>query len=118
MIERDRISLLVRRAQAGDELAFAELVRAHQDRAVVYATAILGDYHLAENAAQEAFVDAYRELPSLRELAAFGRWLRTIVFTHLEFAIFATTYFLAEVPLMLATIARFRASSRARLERS
>ena len=59
------MSLLVRSAQAGDELAFAELVRSHQDRAVAYATAILGDYHLAEDAAQEAFVDAYRELRSL-----------------------------------------------------
>ena len=84
MIERDRISLLVRSAQAGEELAFAELVRSHQDRAVAYATAILGDYHLAEDAAQEAFVDAYRELPALREPAAFGSWLRTIVFKHCD----------------------------------
>ena len=66
MLERDRISL-VRSAQAGDELAFAE-----------------GDYHLAEDAAQEAFVDAYRELRSLREPAAFGRWLCTIVFKHCD----------------------------------
>jgi RNA polymerase sigma factor (sigma-70 family) len=82
--ERDRISRLVARAQTGDEIAFAELVRSHQDRAVAYATAILGDYHLAEDAAQEAFVDAYRELRSLRDPAAFGRWLRTIVFKHCD----------------------------------
>ena len=37
---------------------------------------------------------------------------------RLEFAIFATTYFLTEVPLMLAAIALFRGSSRARLEQS
>ena len=74
----------MRSAQAGDELAFAELVRSHQDRAVAYATAILGDYHLAEDAAQEAFVDAYRELRSLREPAAFGSWLRTIVFKQCD----------------------------------
>jgi DNA-directed RNA polymerase specialized sigma24 family protein len=84
VIERDRISLLVRSAQTGDELAFAELVRSHQDRAVAYATAILGDYHLAEDAAQEAFVDAYRELRALRAPAAFGSWLRTIVFKHCD----------------------------------
>ena len=82
-MEPDRI-LLVRSAQAGDELAFAELVRAHQDRAVAYATAILGDYHLAEDAAQEAFVDAYRELRSLREPASFGSWFRRIVFKHCD----------------------------------
>ena len=51
---------------------------------MAYATAILGDYHLAEDAAQEAFVDAYRELRSLREPAAFGSWLRTIVFKHCD----------------------------------
>jgi len=84
VIGRDRIPLLVSSAQAGDELAFAELVRSHQNRAVAYATAILGDYHLAEDAAQEAFVDAYRELTSLREPAAFGSWLRTIVFKHCD----------------------------------
>jgi RNA polymerase sigma factor (sigma-70 family) len=83
-MEQDRISRLVRRAQAGDELAFAELVRSHQDRAVAYATAILGDYQLAEDAAQEAFVGAYRDLRSLREPAAFARWLRTIVFKHCD----------------------------------
>ena len=82
-MEPDR-TFLVRSAQAGDELAFAELVRSHQDRAVAYATAILGDYHLAEDAAQEAFVDAYRELRSLREPAAFGGWLRTLVFKHCD----------------------------------
>jgi RNA polymerase sigma factor (sigma-70 family) len=84
VIDRSRTALLVSRAQKGDELAFAELVRSHQNRAVAYATAILGDYHLAEDAAQEAFVDSYRELRSLRDPAAFGRWLRTIVFKHCD----------------------------------
>ena len=51
---------------------------------MAYATAILGDYHLAEDAAQEAFVDAYRELGSLREPAAFGSWFRRIVFKHCD----------------------------------
>ena len=83
MIERDRIAL-VRSAQAGDDVAFAALVRSHQDRAVAYATAILGDCHLAEDAAQEAFVEAHRQLRSLREPAAFGGWFRTIVFKHCD----------------------------------
>ena len=58
--DRDSVGVLVSTAQAGDESAFAELVRLHQNRAVAYATAILGDYQLAEDAAQEAFVDAFR----------------------------------------------------------
>jgi RNA polymerase sigma factor (sigma-70 family) len=60
------------------------LVRAYQDIAVAYATSILGDFHLAEDAAQEAFVEAYRELKSLREPAAFGAWFRTIIFKHCD----------------------------------
>ncbi len=84
MPDKQRITLLAQAAQAGDDLAFAELVRAYQDIAVAYATSILGDYHLAEDAAQEAFVEAYRELASLREPAAFAAWFRTIIFKHCD----------------------------------
>src|ERR1044071_8638549 len=79
-----RITFFVRAAQAGDDLAFAELVRAYQDIAVAYASALLGDYHLAEDAAQEAFVEAYRALPALREPLAFPAWFRRIVFKHCD----------------------------------
>lgn len=71
-------------AQAGDDLAFAELVRSYQDIAVAYATSILRDYQLAEDAAQEAFVEAYRELENLREPAAFAAWFRTVIFKHCD----------------------------------
>ncbi|MGH9939887.1 MAG: sigma-70 family RNA polymerase sigma factor, partial [Blastocatellia bacterium] len=84
MPDKQRITSLARAARAGDDLAFAELVRAYQDIAVAYATSILGDYHLAEDAAQEAFVEAYRELASLREPAAFAAWFRTIIFKHCD----------------------------------
>lgn len=82
MPDKEKISSLVHAAQTGDEFAFAELVRVYQDIAVAYATSILGDYHLAEDAAQEAFVEAHRELPNLREPAAFVGWFRLIVFKH------------------------------------
>jgi len=84
LLDNKRITSLVRAAQAGDALSFAELVRAYQDMAVAYATSILGDYHLAEDAAQEAFVEVYRELTSLREPVAFGAWFRTIIFKHCD----------------------------------
>ncbi|HZF41484.1 MAG TPA: sigma-70 family RNA polymerase sigma factor [Blastocatellia bacterium] len=84
MPDKEKITSLVRAAQAGDDLAFAELVRAYQDIAVAYATAILRDYHLAEDVAQEAFVEAYRELPALREPAAFAAWFRTVIFKHCD----------------------------------
>ncbi|MEP7272185.1 MAG: sigma factor [Acidobacteriota bacterium] len=78
MPDWEKITLWVQAAKLGDELAFAELVRAYQDIAVAYATSILGDYHLGEDAAQEAFVEAHRELPNLREPAAFAAWFRRI----------------------------------------
>jgi RNA polymerase sigma factor (sigma-70 family) len=82
--DKERITLLVCAAQAGDDLSFAELVRNYQDIVVAYATSILGDYYLAEDAAQEAFIEVYRGLPALREPAAFAGWLRTIVFKHCD----------------------------------
>jgi RNA polymerase sigma factor (sigma-70 family) len=81
---KERLTSLVRAAQAGDEGSFADLVRAYQDIAVAYATSILRDYHLAEDAAQEAFAEAYRELPALRNPDAFAGWFRTIVFKHCD----------------------------------
>ncbi|MGB6483280.1 MAG: sigma-70 family RNA polymerase sigma factor [Candidatus Acidiferrales bacterium] len=59
-------------------------MRICQDVAVAYAASILRDHHLAEDAAQEAFLDAYRQLTTLREPAAFSSWLRTIVFKHCD----------------------------------
>ena len=60
---------------------FGDLVRRFQDMAVGYAYAVLGDFHLAEDAAQEAFITAYRKLDSLREPGAFAGWLRRLVRT-------------------------------------
>lgn len=70
---------LVRRAQDGDVAAFDQLVRRYQDMAVGYAYAVLGDFHLAEDAAQEAFLGAYQALPQLRAVEAFAAWLQRIV---------------------------------------
>jgi RNA polymerase sigma-70 factor, ECF subfamily len=41
--------------------------------------ALLGDFHRAEDAAQEAFLAAWSGLPSLSDPAAFPGWLRGIV---------------------------------------
>ena len=74
------LSSLVIRAQTGDRVAYDGIVRRFQDMAVGYASALLGDFHLAEDAAQEAFVGAWTELPRLREPAAFPGWFKRIVF--------------------------------------
>ena len=62
--------------------AFGELVKRFQDMAYGCAYAVLGDVQLAEDAAQEAFITAYRNLNQLQEPTAFGGWLRRIVLTE------------------------------------
>ena len=49
-----------------------------------YAYAILGDFQLAQDAAQEAFIEAYRQLADLKEPKAFPGWLKRIVFKHCD----------------------------------
>ena len=80
----EELSALVTLAQRGDLDAYGRLVRRLQDMACGYACALLGDFHLAQDAAQEAFVQAYRDLGTLREPAAFPAWLRRIVFKHCD----------------------------------
>lgn len=69
---------LVARARQGDPAAFGELVDRH--RAAVYraALAALRSPADAEDAAQDAFLLAYRRLDSFRGDASFKTWLLTI----------------------------------------
>ncbi len=69
---------------AGNLDSYTQVVRRFQDMACGYAYAILGDFHLAEDFAQEAFIEAYRKLASLRKPEAFPGWFRTIVFKHCD----------------------------------
>jgi RNA polymerase sigma-70 factor (ECF subfamily) len=63
---------------AGDRDAFRLLVE-HESGAVIRAChRVLGDLHEAEDAAQEAFVTAFRSLASWRGDGPFGAWLTRI----------------------------------------
>lgn len=75
---------LVISARQGDSQAISALVRQFQDMAVGYAWSLLGDFHLAEDAAQDAFIQVLVDLDNLREPAAFGGWLRRIVFKYCD----------------------------------
>jgi RNA polymerase sigma-70 factor (ECF subfamily) len=79
-VSTDRVSDLdlVTRARQGDPAAFGELVDRH--RAAVYraALAALGSPADAEDAAQDAYLLAYRRLGSFRGDASFKTWLLTI----------------------------------------
>ena len=69
---------LVARARQGDAAAFGELIDRHRTSVYRAAMAALGSHADAEDAAQEAFLPAYRRLDSFRGDASFKTWLLTI----------------------------------------
>lgn len=69
---------LVERARAGDADAFDQLVRERLDAVYRLALGILGEAADARDATQEAFVSAWRKLPSLRDVERFDAWLDRI----------------------------------------
>lgn len=66
---------LVRAAAGGDEDAFAQLVALHEKKVYNLALRMCGDPEDAWDAAQEAFLSAWRGLPSFRGEAGFSTWL-------------------------------------------
>ena len=70
---------LVSRAQSGRLDAFEELVRRHRLATYRVALRVLGDESDAEDATQDAFVQAWRNLGGFRADAAFSTWMYRIV---------------------------------------
>src|SRR5260370_1483004 len=84
----EEISALIRLARPPDcaladrHEAFSNLVLRFQDMAFGCAHAVLGDFYLAEDAAQEAFITAWQRLYQLKQPDAFPGWFRRIVLTQ------------------------------------
>ena len=78
-IDRVTDAELVERARHGDAAAFGELVDRH--RHAVYRAALRSPAD-AEDAAQDAFVTAYRRLSSFRGEASFKTWLLSITWNQ------------------------------------
>jgi RNA polymerase sigma factor (sigma-70 family) len=70
---------LVERASLGDMDALNELISRFQGMAVGYAWSLTGDWHLAQDLAQEAFIQAVRGIAGLKNPAAFPLWFKTIL---------------------------------------
>ena len=66
---------LVGRVKAGDRRAFDVLVVRYQDRIVNLCFRKLGDREEASDAAQEAFLKAYKAIGSFEEKSKFFTWL-------------------------------------------
>ena len=75
---------LVRRARAGDQDAFAELVVSHADRVYGALRRFGLDPDEADEVAQEVFVRAWRGLARFEERSQFATWLYRIAFNEAQ----------------------------------
>jgi RNA polymerase sigma-70 factor, ECF subfamily len=75
---------LIRRARAGDQDAFGELVLAHADRVYGALRRFGLDLDEADEVAQEVFVRAWRGLGRFEERAQFSTWLYRIAFNEAQ----------------------------------
>ena len=69
---------LIQRVLGGDENAFAILVRKYQKPVHALVWRKVGDFHIAEEITQDAFLTAYKELATLKKPYRFARWLSVI----------------------------------------
>jgi RNA polymerase sigma-70 factor (ECF subfamily) len=67
------------RARSGDHGAFETLARRSATRLEAVARLVLRDGDLAADAVQEALIRAWRDLPGLRDPAAFDGWLHRLL---------------------------------------
>lgn len=78
MGDREVDQQLVERAQHGEKAAFELLVAKYQRKLVRLLSRFIRDPTEVEDVAQEAFIKAYRALPSFRGDSAFYTWLYRI----------------------------------------
>jgi RNA polymerase sigma-70 factor, ECF subfamily len=69
---------LVTRAQSGDRNAFSELVRTHSPGVLNVIYRMCGNMQVAEDAAQETFIQAWLRLSSYRQKSSLRNWLYRI----------------------------------------
>lgn len=69
----------IKRCQQGDREAFRHLVERYQKRAVAHAVAILFDRDDAEDAVQEAFIDAFQAIGRFDTARTFYQWFYVLL---------------------------------------
>jgi RNA polymerase sigma-70 factor (ECF subfamily) len=72
------VTRLVQEARSGDAAAFGQLVALHERAVFRAAMAALGSHADAQDAAQDAFVMAWKRLATFRGESQFRTWLLTI----------------------------------------
>jgi RNA polymerase sigma-70 factor (ECF subfamily) len=77
-LDEDRLEVALSRSAQGDSTAFAELVREHQGMVFSIAYHYLQDRALAEDLAQEVFLELYQSLSRIQSPAHLTFWLRRV----------------------------------------
>ncbi len=75
----DADAMLVTQLRAGDAAAFEQLVRSHGGRLLSVAKRMLGNAEDAQDAVQEAFIKAFRNIESFEERSQLHTWLHRIL---------------------------------------
>ena len=74
---RDNVEL-IHRILSGEDEAFSVLVRKYQRRVHALIWRKIGDFHIAEEITQDAFLQVYKKLPTLKNPKLFDGWLYVI----------------------------------------
>ena len=77
-MEREEDVQLIRKILSGDEAAFGILVEKYQKSVHALVWRKIGDYHYAEDIVQDAFLQAYKKLSTLKNPNQFAGWLYVI----------------------------------------
>ena len=77
-------ALVVGLARTGDRDAFAELVRRRQSWIRTLMRRCCDDITLADDLAQQVFLQAWRDIEKLRQPKSFGSWLRRLAINVLR----------------------------------
>src|SRR6185312_10069567 len=72
---------LIEQTLAGNQLAYADLVKRHQRFVFTLAMRFAKGREDAEEIAQDCFIKAYRSLASFQKQLKFSTWLYSIVYT-------------------------------------
>lgn len=77
--DQQELHVIVKRSLQGDTEAFGEIVKQYNALMLRTAYLIVGDRDIAEDAVQDALIQAWQHLPNLRESGALRPWLMRIV---------------------------------------
>ena len=78
LVMKQKDAELIQRILAGDQDAFTPLVNKYQKGVHALVWRKIGDFHIAQEITQDAFLKAYQKLGTLKSYELFGGWLYVI----------------------------------------